>query len=242
MPEMITKDHLSEPAILQAEMIVRWKKERGFYNFKALPKKAIITTTRAISPGVFHKKISGLGCRAFIKENYLHCNGLNTGAHGLVMLLEELRALGVQEFIFLGLSGAIAEGISPGDVFCIDQALSGSGITAYYHPEKMIAPYNKEHVNNLRTTLNIPFATCFSTDAPFRETASLITMIKERGCSLIEMECAAAYAFAQFYHLKVTCLLVAADTLTNGWVPPADMKYLLSVQKSILNTITKHHL
>jgi uridine phosphorylase len=237
--------YLSEPAILSPEMIVDWKRKRGVYNFAALPDKAIIGLTHHIFSQqlpFFSKRIKGIAGTHFIHGSYVYCSSFGSGAPALVTLMEELRALGVKEFIFIGLCASLAKSIVSGEAFYVKQALSASGITATYVPEKMIAPYDDQYVRSLAEHLNLKSTACVSTDSPFRETSSFIQEAKSEGCTLIEMECAAAYAFSHFYKLKVACLLVVADQMEPAWTAPSDMNLLNRVQQELVNNIIKSKL
>lgn len=234
--------HLSEPAVLSPEMIVDWKRKRGVYNFSVLPEKAIIGLTHHIFSQqlpFFPKRIKGIGGTHFIHGSYVYCSSFGSGASALVTLMEELRALGVKQFVFVGLCASLTQKNESGKAFYVAQALSASGITATYVSGKMIVPYNEQYVKSLGEHLNLEGITCVSTDSPFRETPSFIAEAKAGGCSLVEMECAAAYAFSHFYKLKVACLLVVADQMDPVWTAPSDMNLINSVQQQLINNIVK---
>jgi purine-nucleoside phosphorylase len=145
----------------------------------------------------------------------------------------------VKEFIFIGLCASLTKNIGSGNAFYVAQALSANGITATYVSGKMISPYDGQYIKSLGEHLNLEGITCVSTDSPFRETPSFIAEAKAEGCSLIEMECAAAYAFSHFYKFKVACLLVVADQMDPVWTAPSDMNLLNSVQQQLINNIVK---
>jgi uridine phosphorylase len=237
--------HLSEPAVLSPEMIVDWKRKRGVYNFSALPEKAIIGLTHHIFSQqlpFFPKKIKGIAGTHFNHGSYVYCSSFGSGASALVTLMEELRALGVKEFVFIGLCASLTKDLVSGSAFYVAQALSANGITATYASGKMIAPYDEQYIKSLGKHLGLEGITCVSTDSPFRETPSFIAEAKAEGCCLIEMECAAAYAFSHFYKLKVACLLVVADQMDPVWTAPSDMNLLNSVQQKLINNIVKSNL
>lgn len=236
------KEYHKETALLQASMIVDWKRKRGVYNFQSLPGKAIVALShQAFTPqlNLFSKKIRGINGRISAEGDYLFCSGFGNGAPALITVLEELRALGVSEFIFIGLCAALTTEISPGNAFYVKQAWSASGITASYFPDAMIEPYDPVYVQELATLCSLSSITCCSTDSPFRETPVFLQEARAQGCQLIEMECAAVYAFAHFYKVKAACLLIAADQITERWVAPSDMASLLAVQQQLVGRIVK---
>jgi len=235
----------NEQALLSAGMLVDWKKKRGVYNFDKLPAKAIITLGSNIVKrhrGFFTPKLKGIAGNHFAKDTYVLSGDFGSGAPALITLMEELRVLGVREFIFIGLCASIGNNIISGQAFYIDKALSGNGVTAFYTPEKIIQPYNLSYVAEIGRHCAASAASCISTDSPFRETPSFIEQALENNCTLLEMECAAAYAFSQFYQLNVACLQVVADTIWPAWKPPADMAGLVMAQQKLVDKIIQNRL
>lgn len=233
---------LKEQSILSAEEIMNWRKKRGAYKFKALPKKAIISIQKDIFTYYFRfksKKIKGFGWRNCIVKDYIYCATNGSGAPEVITLLEELRVMGVEEFIFIGLAGALTDDIQTGDIFYMHTALSGTGSSFYYSAEMSIPPFAASYVKEWGTKLEIKGTICFSTDCPFRETPSLLAMARQNGCRLIDMECAGIYAFSQFYKLKVVCLLVVADKLAENWIPPSAKISLSLIQRRLVKSIIK---
>ena len=243
MMHFITKpEALTEQSLLSAATLVAWKKERGIYNFKSLPSTAIIGIEKNIFSSqlnLFSKKLKGLRGNNYISDAFVFCSGFGSGAPAIVTLLEELRVLGVEQFIFIGLAGILSDNIKTGDAFCVDEALSGSGTTSYYATESLIHPYDPEFVQDIAHSVSLKMTCCFSTDSPFRETPSLIANVKAKGCNMIEMECAAIYAFSQYYKLKAACILLAADVLAEVWTPPAQHINLTAKQQELVTTLTK---
>lgn len=242
MQNRITPDILSETSILSPEKLIEWRRKRSVFNFTKLPKKAILGFDKNIFSrqlSFFPKKVQGLAGNNYVHGEFVFCSMFMTGAPAVIGLLEELRALGVEEFIFIGLAGILSDDIKTGDVFFPDKTLSGVGVTQYYCSDSMIVPHDIDYCIDWGTRLNLRRVTCFSTDAPYRETPSLIAVAKENGCGLIEMECAAIYAFAGYYKLKVICLLIAADRLSEEWTPPSSEINLTLIQKKLVNNIIK---
>lgn len=237
--------HYNEQALLTAEMLVDWKQKRGVYNFTRLPAKAIIGLNKSVFKryiGLFTPKLKGIPGNHFTTEAYVLSSGFGSGAPALVTLLEELRVLGVTEFIFIGLCATINKDTASGQVFYIDKALSESGASTSYTPEKIISPYNAEYAEKVAGYCGAAAATCLSTDSPFRETPSFIKLAMDNGCTLLEMECATVYAFSQFYQLNVACLQIVADKIWPAWEPPADMQMLLAVQQKVVDKIIQNKL
>lgn len=229
-----------EHSVLQAEMMVAWKRKRGAYNFSTLPSIAIITVDYSAVKDLISfstKKLKGLKGRHFIKKGILFCAGFDNGAGGIINLLEELRALGVQQFIFIGLAGILSPNMEEGNVYAIEQAISGIGSSAYYSAQDVVSAFDMDFYKQIQVKLDVQNATCFSIDTPFRETRSLLNEVLQKGAQLIEMECAAVYAFATFYQLRSICLLIGADNLTEDWSAPKNWQHLLLQQKHLINQL-----
>lgn len=65
--------------------------------------------------------------------------------------------------------------------------------------------------------MNLPYTECitWSTYGFYRETKDKVNYRKSEGCSVVEMECAALVACAQFRGIDFGQLLFTADTLSN---------------------------
>ncbi|MGC4057817.1 MAG: hypothetical protein QM743_06800 [Chitinophagaceae bacterium] len=229
-------------SVLQSSMLVAWKQSRSVYNFRSLPETAVICVDDAVMKAfrTFRARtIKGIKGRHFVQQGILFSSSFDNGGAGILNLLEELRALGVQRFVFVGLAGRLVPGIAEGSCFSVSMAISGTGVTRYYHPGGETDPFNKPFLQEMSSSLNIGSCTCFSTDAPFRETPPLLLQCVARGAMLIEMECAAVYAFSHFYRVDAACLLIAADTLTPEWRSPADFPALLKKQSELIQGLIK---
>lgn len=213
------------PSVLQAEMLVKWKRERGLYNFEVIPDQAIICVDYSICKhfdSFLAKKIKGIKGKNFVAKDILFCSEFDNGGPGIINLLEELRALGIKRFVFIGFAGRLTKDLREGTIFAIDKAISCSGITPYYSEHRENEPYDKPFFKEMAEESGCKLNTCVSVDTPFRETRPLLDEAVSKGAHLIEMECAAVYAFSHFYQLSGICFLIAADSLFADWHPPTN--------------------
>src|SRR5690554_1394059 len=199
-----------EPSVLDPRTMVEWKRSRGGYSFSTLPTLCLVANPRFLpwSRPRFRAPLRGLPKGSFIRRDMLFLPYESNGGSHLVSLLEELRVLGVEEVLFLGLAGRLEEGIPQGALCPISIAGSGTGVSAYYHPEERVEPHPSRWAGICRTSLGLESYCCFSLDAPFRETASLIREWKAKGYGLVDMETAALYAFSQFHRMPVYSVLI----------------------------------
>ncbi len=225
-------------SVVRSEMIVQWKKERNIYNFEKLPDTAVICVDYAILKHLNTfgaQKIKGIKGKYFVKNQLLFCSEFDNGAPGIINLLEELRALKVETFIFLGSAGVLSSEITETSMFFVKAAISGNGITAFYSDQQI--HYPADDFSKITDFPELKDCICYSTDAPYRETRPLLNEVAKMGAQLVDMECAAVYAFAEFYSLKASCFLIAADNLCQTWVAPKDFKRIIAVQKMFVDKL-----
>ena len=120
-----------ESSFLKVDAIVKWKKEKKVYNFDRLPKTAIVVVNPKIVK-VFSKPfaknlkgIPGSGC--LLTPSLVLCASQGSGSPGVLVLLEELRILGVESIIFIGTAGIISSDISEQQVLVTSKAFSTVG-------------------------------------------------------------------------------------------------------------------
>lgn len=227
-----------EKSTLDILDIVNWKKQNKKYNFTSLPKTAILTVQHNVisrKRSLFYKKIKGVtGKNYVIEPNLLLCTNFGIGAPAVMSLMEELRVLGVTQFFFIGLAGRIDHTIAEGEVCIAKTVFSTTGCAALYASGTCFEPIKNDWLTAIASKLNYKQVIGWSTDAPFRETQSLIEYYKAKGAKLVDMECAAIYAFAKFYNLNSLCVLIASDALSEtNWSPP---KHISGLNDSMLRT------
>ena len=230
----------TEPSVLDILELIKWKKSCNAYNFNVLPKTAIITLHKHYLDRkirFFAKKIKGIKGKNFLlNKKTLVCAEFGNGAPAIVGLLEELRGLGVENFIFIGFAGSLNLNFKESDVCIVQKAYSTTGCASLYSKDDFFEPKKSTWFSHLETKLCYKESICWSTDAPFRETPSLINHFKEKRTTHVDMECAAIYAFAEFYKLNALCVLITADSLSeNSWLPPKNNKKLANSIKNTTN-------
>lgn len=134
------------------------------------------------------------------------------GASFAVLVAEELFASGCQLLISVTSAGQIADnfGLPPYFVL-IEQAWRDEGTSHHYLPSSERSAINPDLLAVLNTAFTraascVHIGVTWTTDAPFRETASAIRFYKEQGVAAVEMEAAALYAFAEARFKPVVCL------------------------------------
>lgn len=138
------------------------------------------------------------------------------GAPSMVIAVEELHALGGQEFIRLGTCGGIKPDQKPGDLVIPTAAYSAGGgtIGAYvknsksnFKPDAKLTSTLLENVEKQKKIYRAGLV--FSSDAFYREKAQ----IKKMDGKLVgvEMECAALFMLGALEKFKTASLLLVVD-------------------------------
>jgi len=136
--------------------------------------------------------------------------GCAVGAAFAVLIAEELFVSGCRLLISMTSAGQLVRLRPPPYFILIDQALRDEGTSYHY-----LAPSEFSTANDVLLTttrgafdnLQVPVVrgATWTTDAPFRETAEAIAVMREKGVLAVEMEAAALYAFATARGKPVLC-------------------------------------
>jgi uridine phosphorylase len=138
------------------------------------------------------------------------------GAPMAVMLLEQLIAIGARRFLYLGFCGALDPGYQIGDCFVPTTGVREEG-TSYHYLPAHVAPAASPQANTLLHAqaatqgIMVHSGAIWTTDAPYRETASKISRFQEAGIRAVDMEMTALFAVAQYRACDVGALLVVSD-------------------------------
>ncbi len=138
------------------------------------------------------------------------------GAPMAVMLLEQLIALGVRRFLYMGFCGALEPSYHIGDCVIPTQGLREEGTSYHYLPPQMM-PTSAVRLNAVlheQATahgLSVQSGAIWTTDAPYRETAQKIAYFQHAGARIVDMEMAALLAVAHYRDCEVTGLLIVSD-------------------------------
>ena len=132
------------------------------------------------------------------------------GASFAVLAAEQLFASGCQLLVSMTSSGQLLELRAPPYFILIERALRDEGTSYHYLPPSEFssaAPHLIATMEHAFDGLRVPVdrGATWTTDAPFRETATAIASMKAKGLLAVEMEAAALYAFAEARGKPVIC-------------------------------------
>lgn len=194
-----------------------------------LPKKAILCplsslTKYALSQG----KFKHYWCEADIyvdeQKGYCYVTGAGIGAPAAATVLEILIALGVKEFILLGLAGSLQPEVLAGDIVLCDSALADEGISAHYvpaekqYPSKTLTAKLARVLDKARHPYHV--GPNWTTDALFRETVEEVAHYQKKNILTVEMETAAVFAVCTHKKVRAAAAYVVSDELHRlKWEP-----------------------
>lgn len=144
--------------------------------------------------------------------------GGTIGAPFAVLVAEELFALGCRALVSISSAGLVAERFAPPFFLLIDRALRDEGTSCHYMLPSRYAEADTSLVSAVRRHtdgLSVPVFTgpSWTTDAPFRETESLIASRRLEGIVSVEMEAAALLSLGQTLGKPVVCLAHVTNTM-----------------------------
>lgn len=140
------------------------------------------------------------------------------GAPYAVLVAEQLAASGCALTISITSAGRVIPLGEPPYFMVIERARRDEGTSLHYLPPSEWAYLDPTLLRQLREgldTLEEPvfFGSSWTTDAPFRETASAIADAERAGVHAVEMEASALYAFAATSGSAVVCVAHVTNTL-----------------------------
>jgi uridine phosphorylase len=132
------------------------------------------------------------------------------GASFSVLVAEELFASGCEVLLSIASAGQITTVGTPPYFILIDRAIRDEGTSYHYLPPARYAEADPALLDAAERALaasglSVQRGSTWTTDAPFRETATTIASRRDEGVLAVEMEAAALYAFAKARGKHVLC-------------------------------------
>lgn len=238
---------MKQQGILSAEALISWKKSIGSLKVPVLPKHIIICPQH-VMPSRYRsfwlKEIKGImGKHICLDQNrgiYLS-NGWGIGGPALVAICEEFYALGVRNFILIGLVGRLTESVHEAEIRYAKSVYREEGTSHHYLSDtetKIIDCPSDSYFKSFKD-LGFLHGRFVSTDAPFRETIAKHTEWTDAECTMIDMETAALYAFAKCHKVNAVSVGIGGDSIANNeWRMPGDFKQLKAiVRKTVFQIV-----
>ncbi len=153
------------------------------------------------------------------------CGDFGIGAPAVTMMLEECVAMGVHQFISIGMAGSLQTTAQIGDLIVCERAIRDEGVSHHYlAPAKYAYPSpeltQRLHERLREAGIRPTVGTSWTMDAPYRETMEEVGYYQREGVLTAEMEAAALFAVAQYRGVELACAFVISDSLAElVWNP-----------------------
>ena len=152
-------------------------------------------------------------------------SGFGVGAPAAAVMLEELIAWGVREFISMGTAGSLRADLPPGSLALCTGAFKDEGTSRHYIEGDDLAHPDPGLTARLESALRengLSFASgpTWTTDAIYRETPHEVLGYRKEGALVVEMEAAALFSVAAYRDKPIAACFSISDTLAElAWRP-----------------------
>lgn len=214
------KKNPKEPSVFTPERLLREARRQKMISHTKIPKICILDPDGDIVKYLLHnnKAIPNptWACYHTILYDFIYDGiqfGIIAGAVGApfaVLVAEELFASGCKLLISISSAGQLLPICKPPYFVLIERAIRDEGTSYHYVAPSIYSSIGPSLINSLKNVFQDPdfqveIGTSWTTDAPFRETASLISRYTSKGILAVEMEAAALYAFAKAKQMSIVC-------------------------------------
>jgi uridine phosphorylase len=226
-----------EPVLTTAELLAYRHSTGALPDFPP-PRAVIFAPQKSLAEYILRRQ-PVRKIRGFLGEFYLFkrtqgrialSTGFGIGAPVIAGLADEFAALGVKQFVLIGMAGGLQPEMHTGSLVLATRALRGEGVSRHYISSGETVDSSAEMVGGFSRLLAArgqPF-TCgptWTTDAPFRELRSIVLEHQSAGVLAVDMEAAALFAVAQSRQLSALAAFSIADQLANGhWRMETDLR------------------
>lgn len=227
----------SDPVLKPSELLA-YRRANGLLPDFPAPHTVIFAPQKSLADHVL-KRHTAKRINGFLGEFHLLkrtdgqvalSTGFGIGAPVIAGLTDEFAALGVRQFLLIGMAGALQPDLTTGSLVISSSALRGEGTSGHYLPPHPTVDSSETLVNEISEILtkkNQPHTTgiTWTTDAPFRELRKNVIAHQQNGVLAVDMESAAMLAVAKANHLSAVAMFAIADQLSGGeWRMANDLR------------------
>jgi uridine phosphorylase len=232
MPPFVTATDHDEPSVFQVENLLREARRQRLLGSVPVPKVCLLDpdgdVVRHLAPlgraarhadwACYHSELWSTRHEG-IEIGIVPCA---VGAPYAVLVAEELAASGCQLLVSVTSAGTITPLGNPPYFVLIERAWRDEGTSHRYLPPSewaTIPAHLSKILGGAFANLGEPVhsGASWTTDAPFRETATAIDLARSAGVHAVEMEAAALYAYAEARRRDVVCIAHVTNTMaTDG--------------------------
>ncbi|MFW9943169.1 MAG: nucleoside phosphorylase [Candidatus Thorarchaeota archaeon] len=253
MPFPNYKDKFREDSLFRARDFWHYKKELKIYPDIDPPKGVIFTFQTKLIDYIINnyplKKVAHVFHDFYIIEDHNCSIGITSnfgiGAPIAAILLEELAAFGIKNFISVGTAGALQKDLKLGSLVLCEKAIRDEGTSYHYLEDEKYAYPSESLTQSVKQTIEklgkeYSFGTSWTVDAPYRETIKEIEQYKEEGVLTVDMESSAVFAVAKYLNVDVASIFTISDYFKEKeWKPYFHLteKHLIILFEIALETL-----
>jgi uridine phosphorylase len=230
-------DAAGDEPVLKSSELLAWRRADGQLPDFPVPGAVIFAPQRSLANYVLRRH-STRQVKGFMGEFHLLkrtkgklalSTGFGIGAPVVAGLADEFAALGVQQFVLIGMAGGIQPELAAGNLVLSRGAIRGEGVSSHYLPASPQVETSAKMTNGIHEILenrNYPHSLglTWTTDAPFRERRKDVLEYQKQGVLAVDMEAAALLAVARSMKLPAAAAFSIADQLSDGhWRMASDL-------------------
>lgn len=224
--------------ILTPSALLAYRRANGQLPDFPPPRAVIFAPQKSLADYILRRHASRQ-IKGFLGEFYLlkRTNGLigistgfGIGAPVVAGLTDEFAALGVQQFVLIGMAGGLQPDLQTGSLVISTSAIRGEGVSRHYLPPDSFVESSAELSQAVRDILTKQnrfhnMGITWTTDAPFRELRKDVIDHQAQGVLAVDMEAAAMLAVARSMDLTAAAMFSIADQLSGGeWRMANDLR------------------
>ena len=206
-----------------------------------LPKTVIIMPSAEMSKflkGHVKKHYDLFSSIDLLNDNIAVVHNFSVGAPLCIFIAEQLAALGVENFILIGVAGAIGKNLKINEKVLCTGAFADEGTSRHYVQETLVKP--SKEITKILTPLSEQKGYTWTTDSMFCETKKEVDFYAKQGALTVEMEASALFAFAKKRGLKAGAVFVISDLLNSSkWDALPNRKKNAQTLAQLIFDITK---
>ena len=227
----------NEP-VLKSSDLLAYRRANGLLPNFPVPRSVIFAPQKSLADYVLRRH-SARQIKGFLGQFYLLkrpngrialSTGFGIGAPVIAALTDEFAALGVQQFVLIGLAGGLQPELKMGSLVISKCAIRGEGVSQHYLPVDATVDASNElflGLSDILTKHNQPHMSghTWTTDAPFRELRKIVLEHQRAGILTVDMEAAALLSVARSMDLSAVAAFSIADQLAGGhWKLPNELR------------------
>lgn len=222
-----------EQAIFEPKNYIEYTKSQKTFPTFSPPKGVILCYQRSLLQFIKENHPT-TACDGFL-PNLLFLNetdqqiavigNFGIGSPMASIILEELIAYGVQEFISIGTAGSLQTNVHIGDLVLCDRAIRDEGTSHHYLQTGKYSYPTNELTQRFAKALSesgaqFHIGTTWTVDAPYRETVNEARQYQKEGVLTVEMEASALFAVAEYRNVPIASAFTISDSLADlKWQP-----------------------